>query len=221
MIRTNEFTRKLFSLILVSMISVFAFAQARQVKGTVKDSSGEPMIGVNVLVKGTTNGTITDFDGNFTLNDVKDTDVLTVTYIGYVKQEVKVGAQKVIAFVLKEDTETLDEVVVVGYGVQKKSDVTGSVGSVKSENILAKGATSVMESLQGQVAGVDISQSSSRAGEGFNIAIRGKSSMAGGSPLYVIDGVVCDNMDFLNPADIEKIDILKDASYSYLRFSRY
>lgn len=220
MIRTNEFTRKLFSLILVSMISVFAFAQARQVKGTVKDSSGEPMIGVNVLVKGTTNGTITDFDGNFTLNDVKDTDVLTVTYIGYVKQEVKVGAQKVIAFVLKEDTETLDEVVVVGYGVQKKSDVTGSVGSVKSENILAKGATSVMESLQGQVAGVDISQSSSRAGEGFNIAIRGKSSMAGGSPLYVIDGVVCDNMDFLNPADIEKIDILKDASSTAIYGSR-
>lgn len=220
MIRTNEFTRKLFSLILVSMISVFAFAQARQVKGTVKDSSGEPMIGVNVLVKGTTNGTITDFDGNFTINDVKDTDVLTVTYIGYVKQEVKIGAQKVINFVLKEDTETLDEVVVVGYGVQKKSDVTGSVGSVKSENILAKGATSVMESLQGQVAGVDISQSSSRAGEGFNIAIRGKSSMAGGSPLYVIDGVVCDNMDFLNPADIEKIDILKDASSTAIYGSR-
>lgn len=114
------------------------------------------------------------------------------------------GSQSNIKVTLKEDAQALDEVVVVGYGVQKKSDVTGSVGSVNSDKIMAKGTTSVMESLQGSVAGVDISQSSSRAGEGFNISIRGKSSMAGGEPLYVIDGVVCDNMNFLNPADIEK-----------------
>ena len=145
---------------------------------------------------------------------------MEISYVGYQNQQITVQTERPFNIVLKEDSETLDEIVVVGYGVQKKSDVTGAVGSVNSDNILSKGSTSVMESLQGQVAGVDISQSSSRAGEGFSISIRGKSSMAGGNPLYVIDGVVCDNMDFLNPADIEKIDILKDASSTAIYGSR-
>lgn len=216
----NELIKKATVTLLMSTLCLIAFAQGRQVTGVVKDATGEPMIGVNVLVKGTTNGTITDFDGNFTIQGVNDKDVLVVSYIGYISQELPVGRQSSFNVILKDDTQALDEVVVVGYGVQKKSDLTGSVGSVNSANLVAKGATSVMESLQGQVAGVDISQSSSRAGEGFNISIRGKSSLAGGSPLYVIDGVVCDNMDFLNPADIEKIDILKDASSTAIYGSR-
>ena len=209
------------STLLLSMFCVLAFAQGKQVTGVIKDAAGEPMIGVNVLVKGTTNGTITDFDGKFTIQGVKDTDVLTVTYVGYVPQDIKVGAKTDFNILLKEDTETLDEVVVVGYGVQKKSDLTGSVGSVDSEKLVGKGSTTVMESLQGQVAGVDISQSSSRPGDGFTIQVRGQSSIqSGASPLYVVDGVVTDNINFLNPADIEKIDILKDASSTAIYGSR-
>ncbi|WP_321518101.1 TonB-dependent receptor [uncultured Bacteroides sp.] len=193
--------------------------QSRKISGHIADQNGETLIGVSVAQKGTSNGVITDLDGNFTLN-VPVNAVLTVSYVGYKPQEIKVGNQQKLSIKLEADNKLLDEVVVVGYGVVKKADLTGSVGSVKSENISAKGATSLMESLQGQVAGVNISQSSSRAGDGFSIQIRGKSSLNGGDPLYVIDGVVCDNMNFLNPMDIEKVDILKDASSTAIYGSR-
>ncbi|WP_321424074.1 TonB-dependent receptor [uncultured Bacteroides sp.] len=193
--------------------------QSRKISGHIADQNGEALIGVSVAQKGTSNGVVTDFDGNFTLN-VPVNAVLTVSYVGYKTQEIKVGNQLKLSIKLEADNKLLDEVVVVGYGVVKKADLTGSVGSVKSENISAKGATSLMESLQGQVAGVNIAQSSSRAGDGFSIQIRGKSSLNGGEPLYVIDGVVCDNMNFLNPMDIEKVDILKDASSTAIYGSR-
>lgn len=193
--------------------------QNRKITGTVVDENAEPLIGVSILVKGTSSGVITDFDGNFSL-DVPTDATLVISYVGYKKQEIKVGNQQKLSITMLSDNKLLDEVVVVGYGVVKKSDLTGSVGSVKAENISAKGSTSLMESLQGQVAGVNISQSSSRAGDGFNIQIRGKSSLNGGEPLYVIDGVVCDNMNFLNPMDIEKVDILKDASSTAIYGSR-
>lgn len=149
----------------------------------IKDISGEEMIGVNVMVKGTTNGTITDMDGSFRLSNVSENSILVISYVGYLTQEIRVGQQSSIQIVLKEDAQALDELVVVGYGVQKKSDLTGSVGSVSNENLVKRGATTVMEFLQGQIAGVDISQSSSRVGEGFNIQIRGKSSIQGGEVL--------------------------------------
>lgn len=202
------------------IISLTVFAQGRQVTGIISDAIGEPMIGVNVLVKGTTNGAITDLDGNYTIQDVENSATLVISYIGYLTQEIPVGNQSVINVVLKEDMQSLEEVVVVGYGVQKKSDLTGAVGSVGNEKLVAKGSTTVMESLQGQVAGVDISQSSSRAGEKFSIQIRGKSSLQGGDPLYVVDGVVTNDINFLNPSDIEKIDILKDASSTAIYGSR-
>lgn len=189
------------------------------ISGKVIDDKGESLIGVSLLVKGTTIGTITDFDGNFSL-DVPSDAVLVVSYVGYKTQEITVGTQKNLSITLSADNQLLDEVVVVGYGVVKKSDLTGAVGSVKSDIIASKGSTSVMESLQGQVAGVNISQSSSRAGDGFKIQIRGKSSLNEAEPLYVIDGVVCDNMDFLNPMDIEKVDVLKDASSTAIYGSR-
>jgi TonB-linked SusC/RagA family outer membrane protein len=195
--------------------------QQKTVTGTVIDEQGEPLIGVSVLVQGTTTGTVTDVNGKFTLANIPANATLSITYIGYQAQNVKVGDQRNIKVVMKQDNQVLDEVVVVGYGVVKKSDLTGSVGSVKSETLTAKGATSVMESLQGQVAGVNITQASSRAGDGFNIQIRGKSTMSDDcNPLYVIDGVVCDNMDFLNPMDIEKVDVLKDASSTAIYGSR-
>lgn len=207
--------------LLMSMICLISFAQTRSVSGNVADTNNEPMIGVNVLVKGTTNGVITDFDGNYTITGVSDESVLVISYIGYITQEIKVGNRAQINVLLKEDAQALDEIVVVGYAIQKKTDLTGSVGSVGNEKLAGKGATTVMESLQGQVAGVDIAQSSSRVGEKFNISIRGKSTLGDStSPLFVVDGVIADDINFLNPADIERIDILKDASSTAIYGSR-
>lgn len=195
--------------------------QSRKVSGTVVDDSGEPLIGVSVVVKGTTTGTVTDLDGNFTLDIPNNNTVLQVSYVGHTTKDVAVGSQQSLSIVLETDNEILDEVVVVGYGVVKKSDLTGSVGSISSDAIASKGSTSVMEGMQGKVAGVNISQSSSRVGDGFKIQIRGKSTINSSSePLYVIDGIVCDNMNFLNPMDIERVDILKDASSTAIYGSR-
>jgi TonB-dependent starch-binding outer membrane protein SusC len=189
------------------------------VTGRILDENGEPLMGVSVVQKGTSTGTSSDLDGNFTLK-VSNDAILIFTYVGYRKQEFAVGAQQKLSVSLVPNNKVLDEIVVVGYGVVKKSDLTGSVGNVKAENITAMGATSLAESLQGQVAGVNISQSSSRAGDSFTVQIRGKSSLNNGDPLYVVDGVVCDNMNFLNPMDIEKVDILKDASSTAIYGSR-
>lgn len=196
-----------------------AFAQQIGISGTVTDSKGETLIGVSVSVKGSTTGTITDLDGKFSLSVPGTAKTLEAKYIGMKNQEVPIVGS-VINIVMREDFSQLDEVVVIGYGTMKKNDLTGSVGSVSSDNIVAKGTTSVMESLQGQIAGVDISQNSSRAGGGFNIEIRGKSSMQEGSPLYVVDGIVTEGIDFLNPADIERLDVLKDASSTAIYGSR-
>ena len=193
--------------------------QNRKITGNVVDDSGETLPSASVRVKDSTIGTTTDSDGNFSL-DIPENAVLIVSYVGYKPQEITVGNQQHLSITMVSDSELLDEIVVVGYGVVKKSDLTGSVGSIKAETISSKGSTSVLESMQGQVPGVNISQSSSRAGDGFNMAIRGKSSLGGGSPLYVIDGVVCENMNFLNPMDIEKVDILKDASSTAIYGSR-
>jgi len=207
--------------LLLGVMSVFAFAQGRTVTGTITDTTGEPMIGVNVLVKGTTNGTITNLDGEFSITNIGNDAVLSVSYIGYLAQDITVGTQSVINIVLQEDSQALEEVVVVGYGVQRKSDLTGAISSVDNSKLVSKGATTVMESLQGQVPGVDITQSSSRVGEGFNISIRGKSTLGEStSPLFVVDGIVTDDINFLNPSDIEKIDILKDASSTAIYGSR-
>lgn len=217
----KRLAKRALATLTLSMLCLVAFAQGRQVTGTVIDGTGEAVIGANVLVVGTTNGVITDIDGNFKLQDIASNAKIQVSFIGYVTQTISVGAQSSIKVILKEEAEALDEVVVVGYSTLKKTDVTGSVGSVGNEKLAGKGATTVMESLQGQVAGVDISQSSSRVGESFSISIRGKSTLGSNtSPLYVVDGVVCDDINFLNPADIERIDVLKDASSTAIYGSR-
>ena len=203
---------------LLSMICFVAFAQ-QTVTGTVKDATGEPMIGVTVLLNGQA-AAVTDIDGNFTIK-AEPKDVVKVSYIGYSDQQVTVGNKTSLEIVLQEDSQTLNEVVVVGYGTMKKSDLTGSVSSVNTDQLNAKGTSSPIASLQGSVPGVNITQSSGRTNGGFNVEIRGKSSTNDDlKPIYVIDGVVCDDMDFLNPQDIERIDVLKDASSTAIYGSR-
>lgn len=216
----KNLTKKALAVLIMNMLCLVVFAQERQITGIVVDGFDVPIIGANVVEVGTTNGVITDLEGRFSLN-VQSGSKIQVSFIGYVTQTITVNSQDDIKVVLNEDSQSLDEVVVVGYGVQKKSDLTGSIGSVDNKALAGKGASTVMESLQGQVAGVDISQSSSRVGESFNIAIRGKSTLGSStSPLFVVDGVICDDINFLNPSDIEKIDILKDASSTAIYGSR-
>lgn len=215
------FPGKLAMLVLMFVMAVSAVAQTKTVKGTVIDDLGEPIIGANVLISGTTQGTVTDLDGNYTLNNVPEDATLRASFIGYEVQELAVAGRAVVDFTLKSESTELDDVVVVGYGTMKKSDLTGSVSSVSTDKLNAKGATSVMENLQGSVPGVSITQSSSRAGGGFDIEIRGKSSLgSNNSPLYVVDGIICDDINFLNSQDIERIDILKDASSTAIYGSR-
>ena len=209
----KELAGKALSTLLLSMLCLVAFAQGRQVSGSVKDDTGEPMIGVNVLVKGTTNGTITDFDGNFSLSNVKADDILSVTYIGYVTQELKAGTQTTFHFVLKEDTETLDEVVVIGYGVVKKRDLTGSVSSVKSADIQKVASSNAMSAMQAKVPGLDIQQSSGEAGSSISMTLRGNRSIsASNSPLILVDGVEYGSTLDIPATDIESMEVLKDAS---------
>lgn len=212
--------RKAMMTLVLSVACLVAYAQ-QTVSGTVVDESGEPLIGVSIQVKGTTNGSITDFDGNFTIMNVASSDVLVFSYIGYGNKEITVGKQNNIKVTLAEDTKKLDEVVVVGYGQMKKNDLTGSVSSVGNEAITAKGTTGVVEALQGAVAGVNITQASGRVGGGFDIEIRGKSSTNSDTkPIYVVDGIICDDIDWLNPSDIARIDVLKDASSTAIYGSR-
>lgn len=190
-----------------------------QVKGNVVDTSGEPIIGASIVVKGTTNGTVSDLDGNFTLSVPKDA-TLNISYIGYISTSVKAASN--LKIVLKEDSKTLSEVVVVGYGVQKKSDVTGAMVSVSGEQLNVKPVSNAFEALQGKAAGVDIT-SSERPGTVGSIHIRGNRSItATQSPLYVVDGVPLSagGIESINPRDIQSIDILKDASSTAIYGSR-
>ena len=193
---------------------VMAVQQGKKVTGVVVDGTGEPVIGANVVVKGTTNGTITDFDGNYTIEGVSANDVLVISYIGYLSQEVPVGNQSMIKVTLKEDTQTLDEVVVVGFGTMKKSDVTGSISTAKGDDLVKNQSFSALDNLRGKVSGVNIFSNSSQPGAYSNrVVIRGIATINSSSnPLYVVDGVVMENFDLVNPNDIESMEVLKDAS---------
>ncbi|MBO5977380.1 MAG: SusC/RagA family TonB-linked outer membrane protein [Bacteroidales bacterium] len=185
----------------------------------MKDANGEPLVGVSVSIDGKA-VTVTDIDGNYQLSEVPQGASISVNYIGFSKQT-KTVSGGTLNFVMQEDSEFLEEAVVVGYGTVKKNDLTGSVGSVKTDKLTMKGAPTMMEALQGAVAGVNITQNSSRAGGGFNIDIRGRSSLnSGTTPMYVVDGVICDDIQWLNQQDIERIDILKDASSTAIYGSR-
>lgn len=196
---------------------VQAVMQTGTVKGQIVDANGEPVIGASVLVKGTSNGTITDFDGNFSLNDASK-GTLVISYIGYKTQEVAVKGKSLIKIVLQEDAEVLDEVVVVGYGTQKKATLSGSVTQVKGDDVLkGKSTTSVASALQGEIPGLTITRTSSRPGnEDMNISIRGGISVNkdGNKPMIVIDGIEAYEWELsqINPNDIENISVLKDAA---------
>lgn len=190
--------------------AVNSVQQSKKVTGNVSDAEG-PIIGASVVEKGNAgNGTVTDLDGNFTLN-VKPGATIVVTYIGYQKQEIAVGNQSSFKITMKTDDKTLDEVVVVGYGVQKKKLVTGSTIEVKGDDIQKMNTTQVLGALQSQTPGVNIQAASGQPGDGFKISIRGAGTNGNTAPLYIIDGVAGD-INNLNPADIERIDVLKDAA---------
>lgn len=192
-----------------------------KISGTVVAAKdGEPLIGVNVLQKGTTNGVVTDIDGNFTLSVSLPCEI-SVTYVGYLGQSVKVSSAMVpLKIALEEDSEMLDEVVVVGYGVQKKKLVTGATVQVKGDNIAKLNTVNALGALQSQTPGVNITQSSGMPGEGFKVTIRGLGTTGSASPLYIIDGMPGGDINNLNPADIESLDVLKDAASAAIYGSR-
>lgn len=173
------------------LLSVQAFAQGITVKGVVKDNTGEPVIGANVLVKNTTNGTITDFDGNFTLNANKG-DIVVISFIGYKTQELPAAAMMNV--ILKDDSEMLDDVVVIGYGSVKKNDAIGSVTAIKPDELSKGITTNAQDMLAGKVAGMSVISNDGTPGGGSQIRIRGGSSLnASNDPLIVIDGLAIDN----------------------------
>ena len=223
---------KLVAICSFMMIGITSFSQniMKDIKGIVCDENGEPIIGASVMVKGTSNGTISDMDGNFNLS-VPEKSIIVVSFVGYKTQEIKANSSKSdFRIVMSDDAELLEEVVVVGYGVQKKSDLTSAVASVKADELASTSVTSLDQGLQGRAAGVVVLNTSGQPGAGTSIRIRGTSSINGNNePLYVIDGipVISDSGTFstgatqnpalnpltnINPNDIESIEILKDAS---------
>lgn len=193
--------------------------QAKTVTGTVTDVSGEPIIGANIRIKGTTTGTITDIDGNFSI-EAEPQSVIEVSYIGYLTQETVINNQKSIRFLLKEDTKTLDKVVVIGYGVQKKADLTGSVANINTEKLNTQSNANIGQALQGKIAGVDIVSQGGAPGSGTRIMVRGIGTLNNASPLYIVDGMYMNSIDHINPNDIASIDVLKDASSAAIYGSR-
>ncbi|MGB5382807.1 MAG: TonB-dependent receptor [Lutimonas sp.] len=211
-----------FLLLLLGLGQSISAQTTKIITGNVIESDGNmPLPGVNVIEKGTSNGTVTDFDGNFTL-DVSNPDAtLVFSYLGFSSQEVSVSGQNNVNITLNPDAEALEEVVVVGYGTVQKKDLTGAVGTLDEKMITERNVTDPMQAIQGNVAGVAIQTSTGRVGDPVSVTIRGKNSINSDSqPLYVVDGVPTDGIDFLNPNDIARIDILKDASSTAIYGSR-
>ncbi|MDX2134333.1 MAG: TonB-dependent receptor [Saprospiraceae bacterium] len=210
----------LYSLTAALLLSAGLQAQ-RRVSGRVTDRlDGSGIIGASVVEKGTSNGVITDLEGGYTLEVTTDTAVLVFTYTGYALVETPIGNRATVDIILGEDENLLDQVVVVGYGVQKKSDVTGAVGTVKGESIDYLPTPSVEQALQGKVAGVYVSPASGEPGAGAVVRIRGTGTLNNANPLYVIDGMIAYDANFVNPQDVESIEVLKDASAAAIYGSR-
>ncbi|HKM92843.1 MAG TPA: TonB-dependent receptor [Prolixibacteraceae bacterium] len=221
--KITSFTKRISFILIMSMLSMVSLAQEKLISGNVSDVLGRPLTGVTIVIPGTTTGTVTDIEGHFTLKAPANSE-LQFSFIGYVQQTIVIGNQTSIEITLVERALDLDEVVVVGYGTIKKADLTGSVGSISAENLVGKGTATMMESLQGEIPGVSITQNSSRAGGGFDIQIRGVQSIKDkkdrSGPLFVVDGIVVSDIQMLNPADIERVDVLKDASSTAIYGSR-
>ena len=201
---------------LISSITMFA----NSISGTVRDANGETIVGASVLVQNTTIGTVTDLDGQYQL-DVDAGKKIVISYVGYKSQTISVTDSRTVYNVtLEEDSEVLDDVVVVGYGTQKRSDVTGAISSVSAKDIESFSTKSIAESLQGLAAGVSVTKGSGAPGEGADILIRGAGNLSGMSPLYVVDGVAQEAGFTFNMRDVESIEILKDAGSAAIYGSR-
>lgn len=217
LIKNSENQKHSLKILILMFFTVFSFSMYAQktIRGTVSDTSGDPLIGVNVVVKGTTTGTVTDIDGNYTLQVSGDDAILVFSYIGYSTVEIPVGNQTTINQTLSEDQETLEEVVVVGYGTQRKVTVTGSVASVRGEELKASPTTNLTNAMVGRLPGViGFQRADEPGGGGTTIRIRGTNSLGSNDPLIVIDGVPgrAGGLDRINPNEIESISVLKDAA---------
>ena len=210
--------KKILFLFFFISISTWAAAQSVVVRGKVTDGK-EPLIGVSIVVKGTSNGTITDFNGNYELQSEAN-GTLIFSYIGFISQDIPVNAQRTINITMVEDAQSLKELVVVGYGTQRKSDLTGSVSSVKSKDIQTIATPSVEQALQGKIAGVLVTPSDGSPGAGAIIRIRGTGTLNNSNPFFVVDGMLLDDIGFLNPTDVESVEVLKDASATAIYGSR-
>ncbi|MDO6807169.1 TonB-dependent receptor [Zobellia galactanivorans] len=206
---------------IVLICTTVCYSQTKSISGTVSDAMG-PLPGVNIVVKGTSNGVVTDFDGAYVIQNITDKDVLSFSYIGFLTKEITVGDATTLNVTLEEDAQTLDEVIVVGYGTQKKSNVVGSVTSVEVNEATSVPTTNVSEMLRGRAAGVQVNLSDARPGGGSEIVIRGNVSVApnGNSPLVIVDGLPFDSLNDVSPDDIANIEILKDASATAIYGSR-
>ena len=208
----RKLAKRAFATLSLSMLCLVAFAQGREISGTVIDGTGEPVIGANVLEVGTTNGLITDIDGNFKMT-VQPNAKIQISFIGYVTQTIEVGNQSHFKVTLKEDSETLEEVVVIGYGVVKKRDLTGSVASVSNDVLTANPVSDVSQALQGKLPGVSIISQDGRPGAEVSIRVRGGGSITqSNDPLFVVDGFPVSSISDIPADQIESIDVLKDAS---------
>lgn len=221
MTKHDNLKHKLFTSFMLILCSLLLHAQGKiSVSGLVLDSiNNEPLIGVSILEKGTTNGSMTGIHGDFTI-PVSPNAILEVSYMGYGKKEVNVNNQTQLTIYLSERSEHLDEIIVIGYGVQKKSDITGSISSVSGKDINNIPVASALQALQGKAAGVNIIQNSGAPGEQITIKVRGTGTINDANPLFVIDGFIVDRIDHLNPNDIANIEILKDAASSAVYGSR-
>ena len=201
--------------------SSMAFAQERSVSGTIVDENGQPLPGVNVLVQGTTSGTVTDAEGVYSIGGVNDNTVLVFSFIGYLAEEVTVGSRSVVDVLMTPDITSLEEIVVIGYGEQKKALVTGANIRQDGEKLQALNTRSAMEALQGITPGVSISRNNGQPGAGTKVRIRGIGTIGNSNPLYIVDGVpVGNDINYLAPSDIESIDVLKDAASAAIYGSR-
>jgi TonB-dependent starch-binding outer membrane protein SusC len=217
----NELYRKMsFAAVVLCFCSSLAFAQGRSVSGKVVDETGQSLPGVNVLVKGTTSGTVTDGDGAYTIGGVSDNSTLVFSFIGYVAQEVAVGSRTTIDVNMDPDVTSLQEVVVIGYGEQKKALVTGANIRQDGAKLQTLNTSSAMEALQGITPGVSISRNSGQPGAGTKVRIRGIGTIANSNPLYIVDGVPVGDINYLAPSDIESIDVLKDGASAAIYGSR-
>lgn len=204
----------------IFILSSYVAHGQQVIQGTVTSAVGEALPGVNVVIKNTTIGTVTDIDGNYSITVSQPDPVLVFSFIGYVTREVAVNNRSTINVVLEEDIEQLDEVVVIGYGTVRKSDLTGAVSTVKSEELVKIPSNNPMQALQGKVAGVQVNSISGAPGENVVVRVRGTGTFNNASPIYVVDGVILNDISFLNAADIQSMEVLKDASATAIYGSR-